>query len=236
MPSIRYPHNKHELKARRILQVVTDVDHYLDHPDHPTGLWLGELSHSWDVFFNAGFEQTIVSPTGGMAPIDPRSIRFPNFDASTRAWYKDPAKMALLDSVAPASSVDAGDYEAIFFTGGHGAMYDFPGSEELKALARGIFDAGGVVASVCHGYCALLETDLVRGQVLTGFSWAEEVLAGVADLVPYNVEQSIRERGATFRKGLLPFAPHTEVSGRLVTGQNPGSARATAHKVVEALG
>lgn len=115
-------------------------------------------------------------------------------------------------------------------------MYDFPGSEELKALARGIFDAGGVVASVCHGYCALLETDLIRGKVLTGFSWAEEVLAGVADIVPYNVEQSMRERGATYRKGLIPFAPHTEVSGRLVTGQNPSSAGATAHKVVEVLG
>lgn len=161
------------------------------------------------MFFNAGFEQTIVSPTGGMAPIDPRSIRFPNFDASSRAWYKDPAKMALLDSVAPASSVDAGDYEAIFFTGGHGDMYDFPGSEELKALTHAIYRTGGVVASVCHGYCALLETDLVRGQVLTGFSWAEEVLAGVADIVPYNVEQSMRERGATFRKGLIPFAPPT---------------------------
>ena len=167
----------------------------------------GELPHSWDVFFHAGFEQTIVSPTGGMAPIYPRSIRFPNFDASSRAWYKDPAKMALLDSVAPASSVDAGDYEAIFFTGGHGDMYDFPGSEELKALTHAIYRTGGVVASVCHGYCALLETDLVRGQVLTGFSWAEEVLAGVADIVPYNVEQSMRERGATFRKGLIPFAP-----------------------------
>lgn len=171
-----------------------------------------------------------------MIPIEPKSIRFPNFDASSRAWYKAPEKMALLEDVAPASVVDASDYEAIFFTGGHGAMYDFPGSEELKALTHAIYRTGGVVASVCHGYCALLETDLVRGQVLTGFSWVEEVLAGVADLVPYNVEQSMRERGVTFRKGLLPFAPHTEVSGRLVTGQNPGSARATAHKVVEALG
>ena len=249
MPSIRYPptpepRNKHELRGehpRRLLQVVTGVNRYLDRPGPRTGLWLGELSHSWDVFMNAGFEQVIASPSGGAVPLEPKSIRFPNFDASTRAWYHDKEKMALLDDVASLEDVSAADFDAIFLTGGHAVMYDFPGCDALQRLIRDIYEAGGAVGSVCHGYCGLLETKLsdgsllIAGKKLTGFSWVEEVLAGVAEIVPYNVEQSVKERGATYSKGLVPFISHTETDGRLVTGQNPASARAAAHKLVERI-
>jgi putative intracellular protease/amidase len=226
--------------TRRILNVVTNVGHY-DDPSHPTGLWLSELTHAWQVFEDRGFEQTIVSPAGGAVPLEPRSLAFPNDDRSARAWREDPARMALLqDTLAPAD-VNAGDYDAIFFTGGHAVMYDFPDSAGLQQITREIWESGGIVSAVCHGYCGLLNTRLsdgsllVAGRRLTGFAWREEVLARVDKLVPYNAEEEMIGRGAQYERGLLPFASHTVVDGRLVTGQNPGSAKGTARLVAGML-
>ena len=121
-------------------------------------------------------------------------------------------------------------------------MYDFPGSEGLQRITREIFEQGGVVSSVCHGYCGLLDTTLsdgshlIAGRRMTGFSWREEELAKVDRLVPYNAEEAARARGALYEKALIPFVSNVVVDGRLVTGQNPGSAKATARKVVEVLG
>ena len=227
--------------SKRILLVVTNVDHYDADPSHPTGLWLSELTHAYDIFEKHGFEQTIVSPAGGRSPLEPRSLKFPNYDASAMAWRTDPARMALLDTTASPNDVDAADFDAIYFTGGHAVMFDFPGSIGLQRITREIFESGGVVGAVCHGYCGLLDTQLsdgsylVAGRNLTGFSWREEVLARVDKLVPYNVEERIQERGAHYSKALLPFVSNAVVDGRLVTGQNPGSAKETATKVAAAL-
>ena len=224
----------------RILNVVTNVGHY-DDPSHPTGLWLSELSHAWDVFAERGFEQTIVSPAGGRSPLEPRSLKFPSYDRSAKAWRNDPAKMALLETTAAPDEVDAADYDAIYFTGGHAVMYDFPDSEGLQRLTREIWEKGGIVASVCHGYCGLLNTTLsdgsllVAGRKVTGFAWKEEVLAGVDKLVPYNAEEEMKSRGALYEKALLPFVSYAVVDGRLVTGQNPGSAKETAKKIAALL-
>lgn len=227
--------------STRILLVVTNVDRYEADPSHPTGLWLSELTHAYDVFAERGFEQTIVSPAGGRSPLEPRSLRFPSYDGSARAWHEDPARMALLDDTLSPEQIDSTDYDAIYFTGGHAAMFDFPGSEGLQRITREIFERGGVVGAVCHGYCGLLDTRLsdgsrlVAGRDLTGFSWREEVLARVAGLVPYNVEERMKQRGARYSKALLPFVSNTVVDGRLVTGQNPGSAKETAAKVAALL-
>lgn len=227
--------------STRILLVATNVDRYEADPSHPTGLWLSELTHAYDLFAERGFEQTIVSPSGGRVPLEPRSLRFPSYGRSARAWHGDPARMALLDDTPNPEQIDAADYDAIYFTGGHAVMFDFPGSEGLQRITREIFERGGVVGAVCHGYCGLLDTrlsdgsHLVAGRSITGFSWREEVLAGVAKLVPYNVEERMRERGARYSKALLPFVSNAVVDGRLVTGQNPGSARETAAKVAALL-
>lgn len=225
----------------RILLVVTNVDHYDADPSHPTGLWLSELTHAYDLFAEHGFAQTIVSPAGGKVPLEPRSLKFPNYDKSAQAWHDDPARMALLDNTASPEQIDSADYDAIYFTGGHAVMFDFPGSEDLQRITREIYERGGVVGAVCHGYCGLLDTRLsdgsylVAGRNITGFSWREEVLAGVAKLVPYNVEERMKERGAHYSKALLPFVSNAVVDGRLVTGQNPGSAKETAAKVAALL-
>ncbi len=227
--------------TKRILTVVTNVSHYED-PSEPTGLWLSELTHAYDVFAEAGYEQTIASPQGGSSPLEPRSLKFPNYNKSAKAWKADDAKMALLASTASPDEIDSADFDAIYFTGGHAVMYDFPNSQGLQRITREIYERGGIVSSVCHGYCGLLNTRLsdgsllVAGRKLTGFAWSEEVLARVDKLVPYNVEEEMKNRGARYGKGLIPFASHVVVDGRLVTGQNPGSAKATAKKIVSVLG
>ena len=227
--------------SKHILIVVTNVDHYEVDPDHPTGLWLSELTHAWDVFEGHGFEQTLVSPAGGRVPLEPRSLKFPTYDKSAKAWHGDPQRMALLETTKSPEDVDAADFDAIYFTGGHAVMFDFPGSEGLQRITREIFERGGVVGTVCHGYCGLRDTRLstgeylVAGRRLTGFSWREEVLARVDKLVPYNIEDEIQERGADYSKALVPFVSYAVVDGNLVTGQNPGSAKKTATKVAALL-
>ncbi|GEM30885.1 type 1 glutamine amidotransferase domain-containing protein [Nocardia neocaledoniensis NBRC 108232] len=226
--------------TKRILHVVTNVGHY-DDPSHPTGLWLSELTHAWQVFEEKGFEQTLVSPAGGPVPLEPRSLKFPSYDKTAKAWRADPAKMALLQQTASPEEIDAADYDAIYFTGGHAVMYDFPDSVGLQRLTREIYERGGIVSSVCHGYCGLLNTTLsdgshlVAGRNLTGFAWLEEVLARVDKLVPYNAEAEMKKRGANYEKAKLPFVSYVVVDGNLVTGQNPGSAEETAKKVAALL-
>jgi putative intracellular protease/amidase len=226
--------------TKRIAIVVSNVAHY-DDPSEPTGLWLSELTHAYEVFAKADYQQTIVSPKGGQSPLEPRSLKFPSYGKSARAWRSNDRKMMLLHRTAAADDVDPADFDAVYLTGGHAVMFDFPESAGLQRLTRDIYERGGVVSSVCHGYCGLLNTTLsdgsllVAGRRLTGFAWSEERLAGVAKLVPYNVEDEIKKRGARYDKGLIPFAPHVVTDGRLVTGQNPASAKATAKEVVEAL-
>lgn len=226
--------------TKRVLSVVTNVGHF-DDPSHRTGLWLSELTHAWHLFDEAGFEQTLVSPVGGKVPLEPRALKFPNYDKTAKAWRADPAKMALLENTASPDQIDSADFDAIYFTGGHAVMYDFPDSEGLQRITRELYERGAIVSSVCHGYCGLLNTKLsdgsylIAGKKLTGFAWTEEVLARVDKLVPYNAEERAKERGALYEKAKVPFVSYTVVDGNLVTGQNPGSAKETANKVAQLL-
>ena len=226
--------------TRRILHVVTNVSHYAD-PDEPTGLWLSELTHAYDLFEAEGYEQRIVSPKGGASPLEPRAVKWPLLDASAKAWLNDPARITLLSQTARPEEIDASQFDVIYFTGDHSVMWDFPDDAGLQQLARTVWERGGIVASVCHGYCGLLNirladgTLLVAGKRVTGFAWWEEVVAGVARKVPYNAEAEMKRRGARYEKALLPFLPHVVADGRLVTGQNPFSAKATARTIVAML-
>lgn len=226
--------------SKRILHVVSNVAHYAN-PSEATGLWLSELSHAYEVFAAQGWEQQLISPLGGASPLEPRSLKWPNADASARAWLASADKRALLADTAKPEDIAPAAFDAIYFTGGHAVMWDFPEHAGLQRLAREIYEQGGVVSSVCHGYCGLLNIRLsdgallVAGRRLTGFSWREEVLAGVAGKVPYNAEEEMRRRGARYEKAWLPFMPKVVVDGRLVTGQNPQSAKATAKRVAALL-
>ena len=120
-------------------------------------------------------------------------------------------------------------------------MWDFLNNAELQEITRKIYEKGGIVSSVCHGYCGLLNVCLSDGQYLikdkklTGFAWSEEILAGVAKRVPYNAEQLAKQHGAIYSKKFIPFAPYVVRDGNLITGQNPFSARPTAQAIIERL-
>lgn len=227
--------------APRILHVVTNVARY-DNVDKATGLWLGELTHAYDALERVGCAQDIVSPKGGRVPIDPRSLGWLVMDDSIRARQADPRFMGLLDRSFAIADVDPAAYDVIYFTGGHGVMWDFPDDAGLQAAARAIYEKGGIVSSVCHGYCGLLNVRLsdgrllIEGRKITGFSWIEEIAASVAGKVPYNAEKAARERGADYVKAWVPFRPYAVTDRRLITGQNPFSARATAERIIGALG
>ena len=189
----------------------------------------------------AALSSILSAPKGGVSPLEPRSLKWPLLDASAKEWLSDPDRMALLQSTLSPDDIDPLHYDAIYFTGGHAVMWDFPDSEGLQRITRAIWENGGIVSSVCHGYCGLLNTRLsdgsllVDGRRLTGFSWNEEVLAGVAGLMPYNAEAEMKQRGARYDKAFLPFVSHVVVDGRLVTGQNPRSAKATAKRIASLL-
>ncbi|RQU46486.1 type 1 glutamine amidotransferase domain-containing protein [Burkholderia cenocepacia] len=222
--------------TKRILHVVSNVANYADQSE-PTGLWLSELTHAWHVFAEHGYDQRLVSPKGGTSPLEPRSLKWPLADSSVKEWLNNPDCQKLLATTARPDQIDAADFDAIYFTGGHAVMWDFPDDAGLQRLTRDIYERGGIVSSVCHGYCGLLNTKLtngallVAGRRLTGYSWVEEVLAGVAKKVPYNAEEEMVQRGALYEKALLPFTSKVVTDGRLVTGQNPQSAKATAEQV-----
>ncbi len=226
--------------SKRILHVVTNISKY-EGIDRPTGLWLGELTHAYDEFEKQNYLQDIVSPNGGLSPIEPKSLERFVADASVLKRKNDPTFMQLLETTKKTSEINWQDYDAIYYTGGHGVMWDFLDNAELQNITKNIYEKGGVVASVCHGYCGLLNVRLSTGQYLiagkklTGFAWCEEVLAGVAKKVPYNAEELAKERGAHYQRKFIPFLPNVVRDANLITGQNPFSARVTAFAMIDAL-
>ncbi len=226
--------------TKRILHVVTNVDRY-QNVDRPTGLWLGELTHAYDAFEKMNYTQDIVSPNGGLSPLEPKSLGKFVADQSVLARLHQPEFMQRLYHTLKPSEVNWQDYDVIYYTGGHAVMWDFLDNAELQEITKNIYESGKIVASVCHGYCGLLNVKLsngkrlIDGKKMTGFTWTEEILAGVAKKVPYNAEQLAKQDGAKFKKCLVPFMPYVVQDGNLITGQNPFSARDTALCIIDAL-
>ena len=199
-----------------------------------TGFYVPEAAGPYRVFTAAGYDVDFVSVQGGAPPRDGIKPE----DEETAAFLRDNAD-ALADTPA-AGEVEAASYAAIWLVGGHGAMWDFPVAQDLAALARDIYAAGGVIGAVCHGAAALVDlrlddrSYLVDGRRLTAFTNAEEEEAGMSRLVPFALETALTARGARFTAG-APFTDHAVADGRLVTGQNPASAVTAAGLAVQAL-
>lgn len=225
---------------KKILIAVTNRARY-EKVDRSTGLWLGELVHFHEEMTAAGIGMDIASPEGGRTPLDPESMRGLSVDAAIRAFQADPAKMALLERTQKASEVNAADYQAIYYTGGHGTMWDFPEEPSFQKIARALYEGGGWVAAVCHGVAGLINLSLsngeplVRGKRLTGYSDREEWAGRTREIVPYSLEDRLREKGAHYSRSFIPFRSHTEADGRLLTGQNPFSTKALAKRLRESL-
>jgi len=205
-------------------------------PDHPTGLWLEEFAVPYMAATEAGIAVTVASPKGGAVPLDPKTE--PN-EKQQKNWAA--AIQALRNSVTLAS-VQKENFDAIFIPGGHGPMVDLAHDATLHALVARHDAAGKLIAAVCHGPAALVHArraggePFLKGRRATGFTNAEERLAGLKDVVPFLLEDAMKSSGADFHSALLPMLSHIEHEANLLTGQNPNSSDALAKAMVEALG
>lgn len=227
--------------GKRVLAVTTSTPEYAS-VGYRTGLWLGELTHCYDVLTDAGHDVTIASVAGGLVPLDPESLGTLILrQGGTHKRYADRDFMNLLSDTPSLAEVVDRPFDAIYLTGGHGTMFDFPSSPELGRLIQRIDTEGGIVSAVCHGPAGLLAaqaadgTPWLRGRKVTGFSWPEEKLASRADAVPFRLDHALTEQGADYTKALRPMVNKVVVDGRLVTGQNPMSATGVGEAVAKLL-
>lgn len=224
----------------RIL-IITTSRASMGSTEDRTGLWLEELTTPYYAFTDGGAEVTVASIAGGPVPIDPRSS---GGDAekqvSVRRYLDDAALQAKVADTQAFTSLDGGDYDAVFLPGGHGTMWDYPTSDELAGLVSSFLGAGKPVAAVCHGPAGLTAArtpagePIVKGKKVAGFTNSEEVSSGLAQVVPFLLEDKLRELGGEYDKG-PDFAPFALRDGLLITGQNPASAAKVAALTLEAV-
>jgi putative intracellular protease/amidase len=222
-------------RINKILIALTSHDRLGD-TGRSTGFYLPEAAHPWKVFTDAGYDVDLVSVRGGKPPVDGADTS----DPIQRAFLDDAKIAAQLAATPRPQDIDAADYDAILYVGGHGTMWDFPDDQVLAGLARDIYEADGVVAAVCHGPAGLVNialsdgTHLVDGKNVAAFTNGEEAAVGLTDVVPFLLQSALEERGAK-HTGAPDFEAHVVVDGRLVTGQNPASATGVAEAVVKTL-
>jgi putative intracellular protease/amidase len=220
----------------KILLVLTSHDRLGD-TGKPTGAFLAEVAHPYHVFAQAGAQVDFVSPRGGRPPFD----GLDNPDDISRAFLEDRAVQERLGHTLRPGDVDATAYDAIVYAGGHGTMWDFPDDAGLAAIARTIWERGGVVAAVCHGPAGLMNLRLSDGSYLVkekevaAFTNAEEHAVKLEKVVPFLLADELMKRGAIHRPA-PDWQSHVVVSGKLVTGQNPASATGVAEAVLKQLG
>lgn len=223
-------------KTKRALIVISSNDRLGD-TGKKTGWYLSEVTHLYYPLVDIGYTVDFASPKGGAAPMDESSRKLD--DADNKRFLDDAGVMERIRSTIPLAKIDPANYDVIHFAGGHGVMWDFPEDRELQRVAAGIYEHGGIVAAVCHGPAALVDvklsngTYLVAGQDVSAFTNAEEEAVGLTQVVPFALQSKLESRGARFHPG-ANWASQVSVSGRLITGQNPQSARALADKLVEA--
>lgn len=222
---------------KKVLMALTNVDHYLEHPEIKTGVWLEEAAEFYRVMTGRGFEVVFASSRGGKIPVDPGSAQVTG--EVLRAVKSEGFRRGMENSLRFAE-INPNDYAALYFCGGHGAMWDFPNNSELIGLAETIYGQGGYIASVCHGEAGLVNlkdengTPLVRGKKVNGFTNEEERLNGTDQLVPLSPENELIKDGAEFVKG-DPYTEFAVQDGRFITGQNPMSIHKVATMLAAAL-
>ena len=220
---------------KKILFVVTSHDKK-GSTGEPTGFYLSEVSHPWEILTQAGYEIDFVSPKGGKAPIDGFNLGDP---VNKKFWENTVYRNKVENTMKP-SEVNPDNYAAIHYAGGHGAMWDFADNEELATIAAKIYEQNGIVSAVCHGPAGLINIRLSNGKYLVdgkkvnGFTNEEEIAVKLDQVVPFLLETKLIERGAIFEKSGL-WQEHVVSDQRVVTGQNPQSAKAVGEAVLEQL-
>jgi putative intracellular protease/amidase len=223
----------------KILMVLTSHDQ-LGNTGKKTGFWLEEFAAPYYPFKDAGAQLTLASPKGGQPPLDPKSDEPDAQTEATERFRKDSAAQSALASTVLLSSVKADDYDAIFYPGGHGPLWDLAEDKHSIALIEAFYNAGKPVAAVCHAPGVLRHAKsadgqpLVKGKQVTGFTNSEEDAVQLTDVVPFLVEDELKAKGGIFSKG-PDWASYVRTDGLLLTGQNPASSQATAEALLAKL-
>ncbi|KAH3872181.1 uncharacterized protein LOC127868703 [Dreissena polymorpha] len=203
-----------------------------------TGWYLPEAAHPYEVLSKAGYQITFVSPKGGKAPMDEGSGQTFKDDAVCKEFLKH--HVTKLDKTVKASELKPADFKGLFYVGGHAPMFDMPAAKDIAKLAADIYENGGILGAVCHGTVGFVPVklssgeSLVKGQTVTSFTNSEEDAVKLSSAMPFMLETKLRELGAKF-VGADNWACNVQVSGRLVSGQNPASATKTGEEMVKLL-
>ncbi|MDD2540895.1 MAG: type 1 glutamine amidotransferase domain-containing protein [Desulfuromonadaceae bacterium] len=205
-----------------------------------TGFWLEELAAPYYVFKDAGATITLASPKGGQPPLDPKSAEKDFQTTATERFNNDAEAQATLAHTVLLKTVSPDEYDALFYPGGHGPLWDLAEDRDSIALIETIYSQGKPVAAVCHAPGVLRHvravdgTPLVQGKGVTGFSNTEEAAVGLTEVVPFLVEDELRKAGGKYSKG-DDWLAHVISDGNLITGQNPASSEPAAQAVLKLL-
>ncbi|MEH6399994.1 type 1 glutamine amidotransferase domain-containing protein [Pantoea sp. Haah2121] len=223
----------------KILMVLTSHDE-LGTTGKKTGFWLEELAAPYYAFLDAGVEITLASPKGGQPPLDPKSDEPDSQTDETRRFHADSAAQAVLTSTVKLDTVDQEAFDAVFYPGGHGPLWDLANDKHSISLIEQTLQAGKPVALVCHAPGVLRDvknadgTPLVKGKKVTGFTNSEEEGVGLTEVVPFLVEDVLKQNGGLYSRG-DDWQSYTVQDGLLITGQNPGSSAETAKVLLASL-
>lgn len=222
-----------------VLMVLTSHDKLGD-TGLKTGFWLEEFASPFYRFKDSGFNVTLASPAGGQPPLDPSSEQADFQTAATDRFNKDSDAQQLLATTQVLADLNAADYDAVFYPGGHGPLWDLTNDANSIALIEAFYQASKPVGLVCHAPGALKNvkaadgTPLVAGKKVTGFTNTEEAAVQLTDIVPYLVEDMMIAHGALYSKG-DDWASYLAVDGNLITGQNPASSEVVADEIIKQL-
>ncbi|HUW75901.1 MAG TPA: type 1 glutamine amidotransferase domain-containing protein [Gallionella sp.] len=225
---------------KKILMVLTSHDQ-LGNTGKKTGFWLEEFAAPYYVFKDAGAAITLASPLGGQPPLDPKSDE-PDFQTeATKRFKADPAAQAVLAKTQRLDSIKPAEFDAVFYPGGHGPLWDLAEDAASIALVESTLAAGKPLAAVCHAPAVLRHPkaangkSVVQDKAVTGFTNTEEAAVGLTDIVPFLVEDMLSKNGGKYSKG-ADWHPHVVTDGLLITGQNPASSAPAATALLKAIG
>lgn len=222
----------------KILMVLTSHDK-LGNTGRKTGFWLEEFAAPYYTFVDAGASVTLASPKGGQPPIDPKSDEPEGQTDLTRRFKKDPTAQSALATTVRLADVEPGDYDAVFYPGGHGPMWDLAEDPQSISLIKAFYEAHKPVAAVCHApgvlhHVKVAGESIVKGKRVTGFTNGEEEAVHLTGVVPFLVEDELKRLGGRYEKK-EDWASFVVTDGLLVTGQNPASSKAGAEALLKLL-
>ncbi len=223
----------------KILMVLTSHDR-LGNTDKKTGFWLEEFAAPYYAFKDAGATITLASPLGGQPPLDPKSDTPDTQTEDTQRFKVDSAAQTVLANTVKLGEVSASEFDAVFYPGGHGPLWDLAEDKSSIALIEATLVAGKPVALVCHAPGVLRHVKaangdpVMQGKTVTGFTNTEEQAAGLTEIVPFLVEDMLKQNGGNYSKA-ADWQPYVVKDGLLITGQNPASSAPAAKELLEQL-